>query len=119
MHILRFWADLRSKTKKILNLDKAKICKCILISYEYFVNIFDFLLDKVYLAEPSGSENGIRSSKKIKKNTKDDVTPQRGVEPPALSLGRICSIQLSYQGILRLVLQNRKNFNIFKFRFSV
>lgn len=25
-------------------------------------------------------------------------TPWRGVEPPALSLGRICSIQLSYQG---------------------
>jgi hypothetical protein len=30
-------------------------------------------LDEVYLAQPSGSEHGIRSSKKIKKRLKDKV----------------------------------------------
>ena len=56
MIILWFWADLRSKTKKILNLNEAKICESCSCGYKYFVKIFDFILDKVYLAEPSGSE---------------------------------------------------------------
>lgn len=43
--------------------------------------IFDFLLDEVYLAEPSGSEKGIRSSKKIEKGLKAEVkkTPRLGL----------------------------------------
>ena len=27
------------------------------------------------------------------------MVPREGVEPPTLSLGRICSIQLSYRGV--------------------
>ncbi len=48
-----------------------------------FKMIFDFLLDEVYLAKPSGSEKGIRSSKKIEKGLKAEVkkTPRLGFEP--------------------------------------
>ncbi len=34
--------------------------------------IFNFFGTRVYLAKPSGSENGIRSSKKIEKGLKDE-----------------------------------------------
>ena len=32
------------------------------------------------------------------------MVPREGVEPPTLSLGRICSIQLSYRGVLIIIL---------------
>lgn len=72
--------------------------------------IFDFLLDEVYLAEPSGSEKGIRSSKKIEKGLKAEVkkTPRLGFEPrqrdPNSLVLPLHHLGIKFRAILLLVL---------------
>ena len=79
-----------NKTAKLSNI----LAFFIVISFNFFIQYFDccFFLKVTFCGKIDLKQCNLGVL---------IYSPWRGVEPPTLSLGRICSIQLSYQGFKR------------------